>query len=408
MTRNMLSAAQVAARLGVQRATVYAYVSRGLLPRTVGLDGRTSWFDPDDVDELARRGRPRSRRERAGSVDVVLTTAVTQVADERLEYRGHDVADLARECSFEGVAELLWTGVLADPDPPPWAPPAELLVVADAATAALPPTAPVTARLAVAVAAMAAADEARGDLRPATVRATARTMLAVLARTPAPVGPSAGDDEPLGTATALWPRLSPAPPEAPWVRCLDRTLVALADHELATSTLAARVAASTRANPFACVLAAVGALSGPLHGRAAVGVHRLLLEAHGTGDVAAAVEGALGAGHRLPGFGHALYRGPDPRAEIVLGELAAVASPDVLTTVGRVRTRATGATGDEANVDFALGALALAARMPLGATEGVFAVARTAGWVAHVLEEYDERPLRYRARAIHTGPHGAG
>src|SRR5690349_21421927 len=104
MTRNVLTADQVATRLGVQRATVYAYVSRGLLGRTVGDDGRTSWFDPDEVDGLARRGRPRARTQRAGAVEVVLASGLTQIgADGHLRYRGHDVADLAGAFSFESV-----------------------------------------------------------------------------------------------------------------------------------------------------------------------------------------------------------------------------------------------------------------------------------------------------------------
>src|SRR6476620_11007931 len=114
MSRNLLTADQVATRLGVQRATVYAYVSRGLLHRSVGEDGRTSWFQPDEVDELARRGRPRTRSERAGSVDVVLASGLTRIAGGRLRYRGHDVADLAGTVPFEAVAELLWTGEMPE------------------------------------------------------------------------------------------------------------------------------------------------------------------------------------------------------------------------------------------------------------------------------------------------------
>ncbi len=185
---------------------------------------------------------------------------------------------------------------------------------------------------------------------------------------------------------------------------LDAALVLLADHELATSTLAARVAASTRANPFACVLAAIGAVSGPLHGRAAIGTHRVLAEALATGNPGAAVEGALEAGDRIPGFGHVLYEGVDPRATLLLEHVDTVAGAEVATTIEAVRRIGTDATGAAPNIDFALGALALAGSMPFGATEGVFTIGRTAGWIAHVLEEYEERPLRYRPRAIYTGP----
>jgi citrate synthase len=287
MSRNLLSADQASTRLGVQRATVYAYVSRGLLSRSVGDDGRTSWFDPDEVDALARRGRPRTRTERAGSVDVVLASGLTQIVGGHLRYRGHDVADLAATTSFEATAELLWAGSLPD-GTVTWPAPRQELDAAVAATDTLPLSAPIAARLATAVAAVAAADEARGDLRPETVRRKARVLLGVLARTPAPVGTAADRTESRSVAAQLWPRLSPQRPTSARVGALDAALVLLADHELATSTLAARVAASTRANPFACVLSAIGALSGPLHGRAAIGTHRVLAEALATGDAAAA------------------------------------------------------------------------------------------------------------------------
>ncbi len=402
MTRNLLTAEQTATRLGVQRPTVYAYVSRGLLARTVGDDGRTSWFDPDEVDALARRGRPRTRSQRAGAVDVVLASGLTHIGDGRLHYRGHDVADLTGRVPFESVAELLWTGALPEHDEP-WPVPVEALEVSRAATSTLPDASPLAARLAVALAAVAAADESRGDLRPPTVLRKARTMLGVFARTPRVVGtaPPAGRTRPV--TQELWPRLSAQRPTAARLRALDIALVLLADHELATSTLAARVAASTRANPFACVLAAIGAVSGPLHGRAAIAVHRVLAEALATGNAAAAVDGAMEGREHLPGFGHHLYERGDPRAPLMLAAVATIANSRVARTVEAVRRIGTDASGAEPNVDFALGALALAGAMPFGATEGIFAIGRTAGWVAHVGEEYEERPLRYRPRAIYTG-----
>ena len=403
MTRNLLSAEQVARRLGVQRASVYAYVSRGLLTRTVALDGRSSLFDPDEVEELARRGRPRRRSTRTGSVDVVLASGVTQIEGNHIFYRGHDAALLCARSGFEAVAELLWTGSPPDPLITTWPVDAAALAVAVAATDALPDGAPMAARLAVAAAAVAAADPARGDLRPETVRRQARTMISIFARTPVPLGAIGPPDEARPVAEDLWPRLTSRRPSVKAVRALDAALVLLADHELATSTLAARVAASTRANPFACVLAAIGAVSGPLHGRAAITIHRALLEAHSTGDAASAVTGALDNQGHLPGFGHPLYTGPDPRATALLAQVRALASPRIQTSVDAVAAAAGAVTGAEPNIDFALGALALAGGMVLGATEAIFVVGRTAGWVAHVQEEYDERPLRYRPRAIYTG-----
>src|SRR5450432_2222158 len=106
MTRNLLTAHQVALRLGVRLPTVYAYVSRGVLRRTVADDDRTSRFDPAEVDALARRGRPRPGTTRPGSVDVSLATSITRVEERRLFYRGRDVIELAKAASFEQVAEL--------------------------------------------------------------------------------------------------------------------------------------------------------------------------------------------------------------------------------------------------------------------------------------------------------------
>jgi citrate synthase len=369
----------------------------------VGDDGRTSWFDPDEVDGLARRGRPRNQTDRPGSVDVVLASGLTQIVGGHLRYRGLDVESLAGAAPFEAVAELLWTGSLPDPEPRAWPLPGDALIASDAATSTLPARSPIAARLAVAVAAIAAADDARGDLRPETVRRKARTLMSVFARTPLPIGTPVEPDRSVPIARQLWPRLSPRRPTAARVMALDAALVLLADHELATSTLAARVAASTRANPFACVLSAIGAVSGPLHGRAAIGTHRILSEALATGDPAAAVEGALEASDPLPGFGHVLYDGVDPRATLLLHQVDAISAAPVASTIDAVRRIATEATGAEPNVDFALGALAIAGSMPFGATEGIFAIGRSAGWIAHVLEEYDERPLRYRPRAIYTG-----
>jgi citrate synthase len=400
-TERWLTATQVARQLGVQRATVYAYVSRGLLGRTLAPDGRTSRFDPNEVEELGRRGRPR-RGVRSGTVDVVLSTAITAIDGDRLVLRGHDLADLLGAVPYEAVAELLWTGELGDGRP--WSPPTGAEEAVADATAWMPADAPPATRLAAAISALAALDPGRGDLRPATVTAKAGPLLATLPHCLPLLGGSGpvGDDPAL--SRALWPRLSPLRATKVRLAVLDATLVALADHEMATSTLAARVAASTRANPYACLLAAVGAGSGPLHGRAAVSTQRLLTEAAMGTPASVVVATSLEDRGAVPGFGHPVYTGPDPRAVLVMHRLTGVAPPGTMGIVEAVATAGRAATGLEPNVDFALGAVATAFRMPLGATEAVFLTARTAGWLAHVVEEHGERPLRFRPRSLYTGP----
>jgi citrate synthase len=422
MGSTSLTAHQVASRLGVKVETVYAYVSRGLLPRRLAPDGRTSLFDRDDVEQLARRGRPRAGRGRTGTVDVVLSTAITAIGapagDDRLSYRGVDVADLVRVATFEGVAELLWStdgdaGPASGTRPAPgarhvWSARPEVLAAAQRATTGLAVDGPVAERYAVATAASAFVEPLRVDLNAHNVRRVARQLVVVLADSLPPVG--ADRPGPPGhrrvLAWRLWPRLSPLTPTRPRVRALDAALMLLADHELATSTLAARVAASTRADPHAVVLAALGATSGPLHGKAAVAVHDMLTAAADPatrGPEQAVADAAAASAGRVPGFGHPVYRHRDPRAELLLDLVEPQCSRTVAGVIAGVREAAGRTTPALANVDFALGALAYAMQMPRGSTEAVFALARTTGWIAHAMEEYAERPLRFRARALFTG-----
>jgi citrate synthase len=390
----LLTADQAARRLGVKVETVYAYVSRGALGRQRRAGSRASWFDAGEVEQLARRGRPR-RTTRPPAIDVLVESGITAIGEDGHRYRGHLARQLASTATFEQVAELLWTGHL--PAFAPWEP----VSVSDAEL----PT-PVD-RLRHAVVLAAAGDPLAGDLRPEAVVPRARALLATMAA----AIPATGDtraarldlgDGPLrGTiAGRLWPRLTGAGrPRPALVSALNAALVLLADHELAASTLAARIAASTRADPYAVVLAGLGPLAGPLHGRASRHARRLLDDAADHG-VAAALRDALDAHGSYPGFGHPLYPDGDPRARQLLGLVRAAADTEVLDeVVDTVRRRA----AVEPNVDLALAALTAAARMRPDAGEVVFAVARAAGWMAHALEEYGSPPLRFRARAVYVG-----
>src|SRR3954447_3591133 len=183
MTRNLLTADQTAARLGVKVSTVYAYVSRGILSRTVASDGRTSRFDSAEVEQLARRSRPRADTTRAGTVDVVLATALTGILGDRLVYRGYDATELGRTSTFESVADLLWTGAAPEPagsSASVWRPAPGTLRVARSVSATLPESSPVTERLGGVTASLACANPLRIDLQPAAVQAHARSLMATL------------------------------------------------------------------------------------------------------------------------------------------------------------------------------------------------------------------------------------
>ncbi|MFE4216944.1 citrate/2-methylcitrate synthase [Streptomyces sp. NPDC056844] len=404
-----LTTREAAGRLGVKPETVYAYVSRGQLSSRRTPGGRGSTFDAAEVDALARRT---GRRELppTGAGELVFRTGITLIEPDRYFFRGVDATELARHHGYEEVAEWIWTGELhpgirftaAD----------ESLAAARRTAAAMPRHSSSTDRLRAAAAAAASSDPLRFDLSPEGVLASARnlipTLVGALPVAGAPEGGSA-DGARGGTgaslAAQLWEKLSARPADAASLAVLDTALALLADHDLAASTLAARVAASTHAHPYAVVSAGLGVLEGPLHGAASGPAHRMLYEAVDRGGAAPVVADHLRAGRRVPGLGHRLYKGEDPRASVLFALLDAVpqaapamaAARDVVATTARH-------TPLHANVDLALAVLSVTYGMPAEAGETVFAVSRTAGWIAHAMEEYTERPLRMRPSGQYTGP----
>jgi citrate synthase len=411
---HFLTAAEAARRLGVKPATLYAYVSRGVLSRGKTADGRASLFNADEVDRLARRGRPRRP---PGVADITVESAITEITGDRLRFRGLDATRLAVSRTFEEVAELLWTGEFRSVREPWRARPAAL-AAGRAAQAALPAATLPLERLQVIVPAMAATDPLRLQLDPAAVTAAGRSIIAGMVDclpspttwiTPDPADPtaspdtsaSAGQDWPI--AERLWSRLCDQRASPGLLRAVSAALVLLADHELAASTLAARVAASVRADPYAVAGTGLGAMSGALHGGASLGAETLIAAASDPDDVPRVVAELLRRGGKVPGFGHLVYRGGDPRA-VVLLDLARCAAPKsgqlavAEAMLAEVRQKCLPAP----NIDFALATLTRVAGMIRGAGEAIFAVARTAGWIAHALEAYvGGGPLR--PRAVYTG-----
>jgi citrate synthase len=429
----LVNARTAAERLGVDVRTLYAYVSRGALVRVPGPDGRSSRYDSDELDLLARRSRPRTRPRPAASIDLVIATRVSTVTDGMVRYRGTNVLDLvAAEAPFERVADLLWQAGPPGSDPR-W----RLPDTGERPGFPIPDEIPVLRRFAIAVAATAtdvtatdvtAADTATADLIAAGLTglptpdwpACGRRVIGCLIDTSgsrsrnrdhanhavrAKAAPSvdhaegalpadhadcrdhvARPDDDATVARRLWLRWSPLPPTAARVRALNIALVLLAEHELALSTLSVRVAASARATPASCLLAGLSTLSGSLHGGAARTVH----------DKLAAGEPVV------TGFGHPVHRHGDPRVTPLLGAVYAVATDEDRAQIETARRQAS----RPLNVDFALGALTYAARMPAEAAGAIFAIARVAGWIAHAAEEYEEPPLRFRGRAVRPARSG--
>ncbi|MEH3046438.1 citrate synthase [Sphingomonas adhaesiva] len=360
---------QALAELGVAAQTLYAYVSRGLIARRADpADPRRSQYRSDDIAALTQR-RARGRRPAAIAASAiawgepVIDTAISTVVHGGLIYRGQDAAVLAEHATVEEVARLLWDA----PDRPVF-PPVE---------AAPDPFA--------ALAGMVAAARALPGRSRDRLCADAAGAVATLATALGATGEG-----------ALHQRLSRG-----WgldcgaAEVVRRALVLLADHELNASTFAARVAASTGASMPACLLAGLSALSGPRHGRAGAATAALAQEAV-TRGAEAAVARWLADHHALPGFGHPLYPLGDPRATALL---AVVTLDDALA---RLRDAAAEACDAAPNVDLALLAMTRALALPDDASFRLFALGRSIGWAAHVMEQAQTGAI-IRPRARYSG-----
>jgi citrate synthase len=400
-----LTAAQAAARLGVKPATLYAYVSRGLLTRTRTAGG--SLFDPLEVEAFARSRRPTSRPaadaadgHSPGTPLMAIDHDIALLEDDRLYFRGRPADELADSAGFETVAWWLWTR--------DWQPDRHFrpTVAGEAAThrvrRGLPAGMPLRLQLQAQVPVLAATDPLRHDLSAASV---ARMGAELIAGCVAALPLLSGRSSDASLAGRLWPRLADRPPAPADVELINAALVLLVDHDLAASTLAVRAAASARANPYAVVCCGLGALDSALHGNAGRAAYAMLGRVLAGQSAEQAIAASVIEFGTVPGFGHRVYRSADPRHEHLIQRLrsarpndAAIAAADRLSAA--VVTR----MSTFPNVDFALATLSHTLGLVPDATEVIFALARCAGWLAHALAEYGEPPLRLRPEGRYTGP----
>jgi citrate synthase len=397
-----VSAREAARLLGVKPATLYAYVSRGLLESMPAARGRARRYRRADLDRLRAEGRRAGASAALRWGEPVLDSSITAMTQQGPEYRGRSALALAAaDTPFEAVAELLWRGVLP-PGRPAWPSGApDLLSLGEF----LPEHAPPAAVHALAVAALAARDEGRFDLRPESVLDRARRLIRALAASLVWTrdGASARAVREALAATSVAESAALAlgvAPRARVVAALDRVLVLLADHELNVSTFAARVAASAHADPYASVLAGLAALSGPRHGGASDRVEALVAEVEAAGSAPRVVHERERRGELVPGFGHTFYPSGDPRAALLLETARSLGTRSRTASAAFAVIDAMSAAGKPApNVDGAIVALRASLGLPRGAGAGLFAVGRCAGWIAHALEQYAAGTLlRPRAR----------
>jgi citrate synthase len=414
MVNRRLTSAQAAERLGIKPATLYAYVSRGVLSRVRTPAGST--FDAQEVARLARSSRhpagegaspARSTRlEEAG--DPVFVTELTLIDDGRLYYRGLDAVHLSRTRSFEEVAVWLWEGRWA-PERIPWKTPAPAGAAVSRALGSIETRTLPVERFVVAAAVAALTDELRHDLSPAAVAIVGRGLLSTLVDAlPVVARPSRRARLDGGSISErLWPRLSRLPLDPDRKAVLEAALVLSADHELAPSTLAARVAAAFRADPYSVVATGLGPASGSWRSGSSGApseVENLLAEAAGTDAERAIGERLRRTGSSVHGFGMPLYPAGDPRGAELLSRLEGVRGhPDRHALVDRVVALGQARGFPAPNVDLGLGALAFCGDMIAGAGQAIATLGKAAGWLAHAMEEYAD-PTRFRTRAAYLGP----
>lgn len=296
---------------------------------------------------------------------------------------------------YEAVVDLLWG------EPSAWDAPSMVVAAVAATQASMPDEAPVMDRLRATVAITSATDPLRFDLTPGAVRTAGTTLLVAMVEGIPLVGREVRRGR---LAGLLWPRLSPKRPTPKRRAALNAAMALLADHGLAASTFGARVAASTRADPYSVVTAGLGVVGGTLHGAASAAVHNLLERAATSGSAAVAVGETYRSLGANPGFGHPTYQLEDPRYAALMRRVSAGWRDDPrLATVHEVRDLVSQRTSAIPNIDLSLGALTWLAGMQPEAGEAIFSIARTAGWLAHAIEEYEEAPLRFRPRARYTG-----
>jgi citrate synthase len=405
-----LTAAGAARFLGVKLPTLYAYVSRGLVRSRARREGRERLYLRADLARL----KANRRAQRTGGENVsgalhwgepVLESAITRITAEGPVYRGRLATELARsKLPFELVAELLWSGSIPEA-PPSW--PCEGLGIAPASLAAfLDETSPPLASLSLLVAGLGARDPGRFDTERESVLRRARTLIprmaAAIAVSLAPerTGAALARGE-VARVVAFAARGSR---DADLVRAINQALILVADHELNVSAFAARVAASAGADVYASLAAALAALSGPKHGGHIERVEALLGEIGSPDRAAQVVHERARRGEQVPGFGHPFYPQGDPRARPLLAAARSLAPRNPLVrTVFALIDAMREAGRPEPTIDAGLLAISAALGLPRGFGVALFAVGRAAGWIAHILEQY-EAGFLIRPRALYRGP----
>ena len=314
-----LSAREASAELAISPATLYAYVSRGLIRSEPSPDSRSHRYRAEDVRGLKERRAPSPEPRGLRSFDAdlpVMDSAIATITEQGAIYRGVNCVDLAEKDTLEHAATLLWDVTGVDPFSPENRPLVsdEMRAIAEAARRAAP------IDRAIAVLALAASADPGAFTRAPDGRAmVGARIVRLIVATMLNREPSA---EPLHLEIArAW-----APDHKHAADLIRRTLVLLADHELNASTFTVRCAASTGLNLYDAVIAGLAALKGPKHGGAGALASRLVKTLIDQ-DAEPVIRERVALGERFAGFGHGVYKRGDPRAISLLDALTRAGAP---------------------------------------------------------------------------------
>jgi citrate synthase len=350
---------------------------------------------------------------------VAADTVLSHVDGEagRLILRGHDLEELAGRVTYEAAVAILWDGLVPGADASGRSEQAMRAALGRSRSEAfrlLAPLAPHLRRLS-AVEGMrlllaALPDSAAEQAALAVAGASVAAAMAIRASSgldPVTPQPEAGH------AADLLRMIRGTDPKAAEAAALDTYLVTILDHGLNASTFAARVVASTEAGILSAVVAGLCALKGPLHG-GAPGPVLDMLDAIGTPDRAEAwLDEAIGRGDRLMGFGHRVYRVRDPRADVLKAAVARLRTGDnriafaesVEAAALEVLARRKPGRRLDTNVEFYTALLLEALGIPRAGFTPIFGAGRSAGWVAHAVEQVTTgRIIRPQSRYVGPWP----
>ncbi|MEM7348885.1 MAG: citrate synthase family protein [Chloroflexota bacterium] len=406
LQKRYLTAKEAATLLEIKPATLYSYVSRGLI-RSEENDNkrRTRRYLAEDVDKLKKLKEARRQPSKVAESalhwgDPVLESAISLITDGRFFYRGEDALSLARSHTVESVATLIWTGEMSSDIE-------ASLFLAENRTlseqcqtvfAQLGSVSPVEA-LQILLPLAATEDPVAYHTHPWTV---ARVGARILQRsaTIAIGGETAGEDI-VDILQQGWA------PDAVWAKpLLNAALILCADHELNVSAFTARCVASAGSTPYGAVSAGLAALQGVRHGGYSSRVEALFREIEAPEKVRSSLVNRLRLGESIPGFGQQLYPDGDPRGTLLL-QMIGEQSPQspAYQLALKIADETFQLTQQHPTIDFALATLAGVLKLPPGIAITMFALGRTIGWIGHAIEQYETQQLiRPRARYVGRQP----